>query len=170
MERDIERELGKLPIAALEALEISGRRREGVGFRSYRSTSYPEFDLCTTEELQPCADVVFCEQVLEHVRHPTRAARTLFRLTRPGGLVLVSVPFLIRVHREPEDYWRFSAAGLRALLEDGGLVVERTESWGNRTSVLLNLWFWWPYIPFLNSLRSSATVPIVVWAVARRPR
>jgi len=169
MERDIDRQLRELPLATLDAVEISGRRRGGLGFRSYRSTSYPDFDVCTTEALDPAADVVFCEQVLEHVRYPVRAAETLFRITRPGGMAIVSVPFLIRLHREPEDYWRFSAAGLRALLEDAGFVVERVESWGNRASVLGNLWIWWPYIPILNHLGNSPAAPVVVWAIARRP-
>ncbi len=169
MERDIDAQLRELPLAELDAYEVSGRRREGLGFRSYQSTMYPAFDLCRTDEVAPVADVVFCEQVLEHVRHPARAARTLFRLTRPGGIAIVSVPFLIRLHREPEDYWRFSGAGLRALLEDAGFTVERVESWGNRASVLLNMWFWFPYVPFVNSLRNSPSAPMVVWAVARRP-
>jgi len=169
MDRDIDARLHELPIRGLDALEISGRRHEGLGFRSYRSTDYPAFDLCTTDEVAPAADLVFCEQVLEHVRHPTRAARTLFRLTRPGGIAIVSVPFLIRLHREPEDYWRFSAAGLRALLEDAGFTIEQVQSWGNRTSVLFNMWFWFPYVPGVSSLRNSPNAPMVVWAMARRP-
>jgi SAM-dependent methyltransferase len=169
MDRDIDARLGERSLGALDALEISGHRRERLGFRSYRSTSYPEFDVCTTAEVTPQADLVFCEQVLEHVRHPARAALTLFRLTRPGGIAIVSVPFLIRLHREPEDYWRFSASGLRALLEDAGFTVESVQSWGNRASVLANLWFWFPYLPLVSSLRNSPNAPMVVWAIARRP-
>jgi SAM-dependent methyltransferase len=169
MDRDIRAALGALPVSQLDALEVSGNRRGNLGFRSHRSTSYPEFDICRDAPVEPCADVLFCEQVLEHVRHPTRAARNLLRLLHPGGLAIVSVPFLIRIHREPEDYWRFAPAGLQALMEDAGFEVERVASWGNRSSVLSNLWFWWPYIPFLNSLRDSPAVPQVVWAFARRP-
>lgn len=62
MERDIDRQLRELPIGTLDAIEISGHRRGRLGFRSYRSTSYPEFDVCTTEAFEPIADVVFCER------------------------------------------------------------------------------------------------------------
>jgi SAM-dependent methyltransferase len=170
MEREIDAALRALPVSQLDAIEVSGNRRGRLGFRSYKSTSFPEFDICSDGPITAVADVVFCEQVLEHVRHPTRAARNLWRLLRPGGLAIVSVPFMIRIHREPEDYWRFSPAGLEALLEDAGFQVEQVRSWGNRPSVLSNLWFWFPYIPFLNPLRDNPEVPQVVWAFARRPR
>jgi SAM-dependent methyltransferase len=169
MERSIQDELGRLPVSTLDALEVSGDFRGRLPFRSYRSTSYPEFDLCaeTVPGLQ--ADVVFCEQVLEHLPDPWRAAANLLQLLRPGGLAIVSVPFLIRIHREPGDFWRFSEDGLRALLEDAGFVVERTASWGNRLALLANTWFWIPYVRYAMPLHNDETTPLIVWAFARRP-
>ena len=46
-------------------------------------------------------DVVICEQVLEHVLDPGAAAANLRGLCAPGGHVVVSTPFLIRVHELP---------------------------------------------------------------------
>jgi len=34
---------------------------------------------------------------------------------RPGGRIFVVAPFLFPFHGYPEDYWRFSLRGLRAL-------------------------------------------------------
>ncbi len=77
-----------------------------------------------------------CEQVIEHVVDPWAAAANLRGLCSPGGHVVVSTPFLIRVHELPEwglhDYWRFTPRGLQTLLERAGLEVESVHSWGNR--------------------------------------
>jgi SAM-dependent methyltransferase len=133
----------------------------------YNSEGKPD----TTISMEEAAfDLVFCEQVLEHVPDPVQASRNLFALTRPGGFAVVSVPFMVRIHREPEDYWRFSPAGLRVLLERAGFEVERVEGWGSRASVLANLWVWCPYIPIVHSLANSSATPLVVWAVARKPK
>jgi hypothetical protein len=90
-------------------------------------------------------------------------------LLRPGGHAVISVPFMVRIHNEPGDYWRFTSAGLRILLERAGLQVVEEGDWGNRASVVANLWFWMPYIPGLQPMGRRADVPLVVWAIAKRP-
>ena len=62
--------------------------------------NYPEFDLCAPTP-QDTYDVVICEQVLEHVIDPFDAARNLRALCKPGGHVVVTTPFLIKVHELP---------------------------------------------------------------------
>lgn len=166
MNREIDVALSRLPITQLDALEISGWAHRGRPWRSYSACMYPEFDLCTTDPLQPLADVVLCEQVLEHTEDPLRAVQNLFSLLRLGGYAVVSVPFLVRVHNEPGDYWRFTPAGLRVLLERAGFEIVSEGDWGNRASVVANLWFWCPYIPGLQPMGRSPAVPLVVWAVA----
>lgn len=65
-------------------------------------------------------DTTVCLEVLEYVPEPARALRELARVLRPGGLLVVSVPF---IHRwdTPADLWRASPAGLERLLRDNGL-------------------------------------------------
>lgn len=58
---------------------------------------------------------VECLSVLEHTPRPWCVARNIERLLRPGGTLFLSVPFVWRVHGYPSDYWRFTAAGVRAL-------------------------------------------------------
>ena len=73
-----------------------------------------------------CADVVICNQVFEHIRSPTEAARGLFQLVKPGGLVYFTAPFLEPFHRVPQDFWRFTLDGASELLTAAGFkVVER---------------------------------------------
>lgn len=60
-------------------------------------------------------DLVVCCHVLEHTRHPARAARNIERLVRPGGLAFVSASWSQAFHPAPDDYWRFSLRGLMLL-------------------------------------------------------
>jgi len=167
MNRDLVEWFREIGPPALDAVEISGDSRAGYGWRSYTTLAYPAFDLMTSEPERQY-DVVICEQVLEHVSDPDAAVRTLGRLARTGGRILVSTPFLIRIHGAPDDYWRFTPLGLRTLLERQGLVVETVRSWGNRAAVTSNLRRWSFYRPW-RSLRNNPKLPVVVWAVARPP-
>jgi hypothetical protein len=61
-------------------------------------------------------EYIVCTEVLEHVLQPFDAAKELYRLIRPNGLVFISVPFNFRIHGPLPDCWRFTEHGLRALL------------------------------------------------------
>jgi len=167
MNEDIDHALTDLSPPDCDAVEISGSLHGGRPWRSYHRLSYPDFDLCSSAAPRSF-DVVVCEQVLEHVRDPWAAARTLHDLCRPGGHVVVSTPFLIRVHREPDDYWRFTVDGLRLLLEQAGLEPVTLRAWGNRACVRANFRYWVRRRPW-QRLRNEEPYPVVVWATARRP-
>lgn len=160
--------LRALPVADLEACECSSDTHAALGWKRHERLVYPGFDLTDPPANADRYDVVLCEQVLEHVTDPWKATQTLFDLCRPGGYVVVSTPFLVKVHEAPGDYWRFTVDGLRILLTSAGLEVVRVESWGNRAAVRASLWRWSAQRPW-RSLRNVDTVPVVVWAFARRP-
>ena len=110
--------------------------------------------------------------MIEHVVDPFLAAENLRGLCAPGGHVIVSTPFLIKVHELPlygmPDYWRFTPRGLRTLLERAGLEVDEVRSWGNRRVIAGNLDRWTAYRPW-HSLRNEPDIPVQVWAFARNP-
>src|SRR4051812_6985809 len=111
---DSRREFEALDPSLADVVEVSGDVWGDLPWRSRRRLTFPEFDLCSPpDELPGPFDLVICEQVLEHVIDPPTAVRTLKRLCKPTGYVYVATPFLVRVHREPEDYWRFTPEGLR---------------------------------------------------------
>jgi len=60
-------------------------------------------------------DLAICCHVLEHARHPARAARNIEQVLRPGGLAFVAAAWSQAFHATPDDYWRFSARGLMLL-------------------------------------------------------
>jgi SAM-dependent methyltransferase len=161
--------LDSLNAQELSAVEISGDQRGEVGWASYSRLIYPDFDQTEPpRDLPGPFDVVICEQVLEHVVDPWKAVRTLYALTRPGGTVIVDTPFLIRMHTEPGDYWRFSPEALRLLLGQAGFEVEEVGTWGNRVAVMTNLFGWTPVHRGLP-MRAHPDFPVVVWAFAKRP-
>lgn len=59
--------------------------------------------------------------VLEHIFEYRILLKESVRVVRPGGSLLVVVPFLFPVHASPNDFHRFSASTLRKELEQLGM-------------------------------------------------
>ena len=71
-------------------------------------------------------DGLLCTQVLEHVPTPDGLLAEMRRVLRPGGLLLLTVPFVWEEHEKPWDFARYTSFGVRDLLERNGLdVVEQ---------------------------------------------
>jgi SAM-dependent methyltransferase len=68
-------------------------------------------------------DTVVCNQVLEHVFNPDRFIAETCRVLKPGGRLLLTVPFVWDEHEQPYDFARYSSFGLRSLLERNGFSV-----------------------------------------------
>jgi SAM-dependent methyltransferase len=171
---ELNRAMGEL-IASLDppictAAEISGQAYVDTPWKRHVSLSHPDFDVCAPLGDHETFDVVICEQVLEHVVDPCGAAANLRRLCTDDGHVIVSTPFLIKVHELPiyamRDYWRFTPRGLQTLLENAGLEVESVAAWGNRECIVGNLSRWSAYRRW-HSLRDEPDLPVQVWAFAR---
>ena len=64
--------------------------------------------------------VVLCTQVLEHAADPARAVAEMSRATAPGGRVLASTHGVQAYHPNPDDFWRWTHAGLQRLFEQNG--------------------------------------------------
>lgn len=56
-----------------------------------------------------------CVSVLEHSRKPWKLAEGMEDVLEPDGTLLLSVPFVWRFHGYPNDYWRFTSEGVKAL-------------------------------------------------------
>jgi SAM-dependent methyltransferase len=155
----------------LDTLEISAGphwARE-FRFRSYTGTSYPGFDICS-QTLPARFDLIIADQVFEHLKWPYRAARNVLAMLRPGGYFVVTVPFLVRVHRSPTDCSRWTAEGLSYFLQECGFDAGgiTTASWGNRACLKANLTTWRKR-GLLGSLANEPDFPLVVWVFAQRP-
>jgi SAM-dependent methyltransferase len=75
----------------------------------------------------PLADAAFdgvlCSEVLEHVFTPEDFLGEIHRVLRPGGHLLLTVPFAWDEHEQPHDFARYSSFGLGALLGRAGFEV-----------------------------------------------
>lgn len=65
-------------------------------------------------------DLVFCTEVLEHTANPFLCAKSLKKIVKDDGLVIVTTPFNFRIHNPLPDNWRFTEHGLRLIFESAG--------------------------------------------------
>jgi SAM-dependent methyltransferase len=170
-DREVRHLVDGLEPSRLSALEISGGVWRDYGFRAYRGTGFPDFDICA-EALTDRFDLVIAEHVFEHLRWPYRAAANVLRMLEPGGHFLIVTPFLYKVHNDPIDCVRWTEQGLAFFLEDAGFVPSRTVtgSWGNRRCVSATFQTEYRlFNRFLHSTESEPAYPMVVWALAQAP-
>lgn len=66
-------------------------------------------------------DLILSTQVLEHVVDPARYVSECYRLLKPGGSLVITTHGIMYYHPDPDDYWRWTSAGLTRLLESGGM-------------------------------------------------
>ncbi len=124
---------GRHPEVAVWGVEYSSegvRRARAAAARAGVPARFVERDLLqptTPDEGQPRATHAVCSEVLEHVPDPTVLVRNSLSLLAPGARVVVTVPGGPRSAFDLHigHYQHFSADGLRSVLTDGGLAVDR---------------------------------------------
>jgi polysaccharide pyruvyl transferase WcaK-like protein/peptidoglycan/xylan/chitin deacetylase (PgdA/CDA1 family) len=116
-------------------------------------------------------DCFVLTQVLPYIYDCGAALATAYRSLAPGGALLVTVPSVIKYHREPEDHWRFTTDSLARLVRDHCPDAEReVRSHGNLLAC----------VAFLHGLAAEELTeaelraedpefPLVVTACVRRP-
>jgi SAM-dependent methyltransferase len=93
--------------------------REGPGVdrvEDLRALSYPDDSVGTA----------ICLETLEHCEDPIAAGRELARVVAPGGVCLVSTPLLLGIHGYPNDFFRYTPEGMRAILGS----FDHVTTWG----------------------------------------
>jgi SAM-dependent methyltransferase len=109
-------------------------------------------------------DAVFSSQVLEHVVDIDLSLSELFRVIRPGGQILATLPFVWCEHEQPHDFRRYTTFGIEALLARHGFTQIEVDRSGSAVETVTQLWIacvvrrWLPRAPFLRRL----LVPILV--------
>ena len=78
-----------------------------------------EADICKPLPIEHgTVDVIFSNQVWEHLERPWLACQELGKLLKPGGLFLTATLFAYRYHPLPEDFFRYTHKGLTSIHEE----------------------------------------------------
>jgi SAM-dependent methyltransferase len=84
-------------------------------------------------------DAVICSEMLEHVRNPVAVMEEIRRVLKVKGALLISVPFLNRIHGDPYDYGRYTDFFWAETLENSGFEAIVVEKQGLFWSVLADM-------------------------------
>ncbi|PYV55522.1 MAG: hypothetical protein DMG91_11885 [Acidobacteria bacterium] len=111
----------------VDVLDVGGRYQPYRPLLQEKTKTYVALDVEPSELLSvrasgehlPFADASFdlaiATQVFEYFEVPQQAAAELYRVLRPGGVLLMSTAFLAPRFVD-EELWRYTAQGLRNLL------------------------------------------------------
>jgi len=143
-------------------------------------------------------DFVLCTQVLEHIDDNQFMIDQIERVMKPGGLLLVNVPFLYPLHGLPWDYHRITPERLGVILQN--FHIDKILTCGGIGSSISTLWnnFWqdwghssfhrraifialWPLFLFsclisnsfsiiLDYLDKTYKYPLIVYSVSSKPK
>lgn len=82
-------------------------------------------------------DYVLCTEVMEHVPEPAEFLKEIHRIMKKEGILIMTTPFLVPLHEEPYDYYRYTKHGIRHLLTNAGFRMEHIESFSGYVGVLI---------------------------------
>jgi SAM-dependent methyltransferase len=91
--------------------EVQARTRANANIRSFDGVNLPY----ESETF----DLIYCQQVLEHVRHPDQLLPQVMKVLKPGGTFIGSVSYLEPFHSR--SIFNFTPYGLNRVLLDAGL-------------------------------------------------
>jgi SAM-dependent methyltransferase len=159
------------PEDALIANVGAGTRRYGPNVINVEVEALPGVDLVGVAEKLPLADSsvdgAVLQAVLEHVRNADLTLQELYRILKPGGSLLVEVPFIQGYHASPADYRRYTEQGLRAELVDHNFDVDESGVAVGPASAMA--WVTAEFLAFLVSGRSERVYrlarPLFRWFV-----
>jgi ubiquinone/menaquinone biosynthesis C-methylase UbiE len=77
---------------------------------------YPDHNVLYLSYEPDQFDMVLFDQVLEHVEgNPQQAIDELYRVLKPGGLLICATVLVYPIHGYPSNYWRFTPEGLKLM-------------------------------------------------------
>jgi SAM-dependent methyltransferase len=116
-------------------------------------------------------------EVVEHCADPRIVVAEGYRVLKPGGCLLFSVPFTYQLHGVPFDYQRLTPAGARHLFGKAGFVpvaVEPSGAWDASLAQMVAIWITHRPLPRIVRLAARhAFVPIfrlLLWLDRRHRR
>jgi SAM-dependent methyltransferase len=84
-------------------------------------------------------DTVLCTQVLEHVFEHNKLMEEAFRVLKPGGHLILTVPFVWELHEQPYDFFRYTKYALKELFERTGFKIDYVKPNGGKWAAIYQL-------------------------------
>ena len=84
-------------------------------------------------------DTIILSDVLEHMPEPDALWREMTRVLRPGGKVIMNVPFYYSVHAHPHDYYRYTNFALERFVKINALDLICLEPVGGIVEIVADL-------------------------------
>jgi SAM-dependent methyltransferase len=106
-------------------------------------------------------DGVLSTEVLEHIFNLPEVLQEMHRVLRPGGLILITCPFAICEHEQPNDFARYTSFAIRHLLEQHGFEVMEQQKLGTAQEALwqMRIVYWnWYVLSKVNNVRVLRTL------------
>ena len=123
----------------LRSADYVGIDVESAGeFGMARQQDIVYYDGVTIPFAEASFDHVLCSEVLEHVPAAEPFLAELHRVLRPGGSLVLTIPWSARTHHLPHDYRRLTRNGLTLLVEAAGFSLLGIEERGNDVTVVAN--------------------------------
>jgi SAM-dependent methyltransferase len=133
------------------------------------ATDIPGATLCSLDTLpfdDASFDTILCNAVLEHVVSVEAVMASLVRVLRPGGHLIVTIPFLQPYHEAPRDFRRFTKEGMTQLAEQSGLEVRALLPVHTIAQTLG--WILWEYLLDNDKRVMQRLCYPVIWYFTRR--
>jgi SAM-dependent methyltransferase len=104
----------------------------GRHFLSVEIYPYPEVDVvCDLTKVVPLRassfDVVLLMNVCEHVFQPNKLIAVAQNLLTKGGKIIVTIPFMLKIHQAPFDFGRYTNFALEKMADENDLKIEKFE-------------------------------------------
>lgn len=113
-------------------IEVSGHNHEHSDIDVY-------YDGTTLPFTDNYFDCFLSSEVFEHLPNPQQMANELFRVLKPNGIGVVTVPFVWPMHEVPYDFNRFTIFGISQLFEEIGFEIVEAKKLGTYGEVIIQL-------------------------------
>lgn len=84
-------------------------------------------------------DTILASSVLEHIWRHDVFLDEITRTLRPGGKIILIVPFMYWLHEEPHDYFRWTRHALTRACEERGLQIDQLDPYGGGLDLVADL-------------------------------
>ena len=112
---------------------------------SYIGVDHPQVSKLYTSDIKPevLADakklpfkknsfnIALLLQVLEHVDDPLKVIHEAARVLKPGGVLILSVPFFYPLHDMPYDFGRYTETALKSFISEASLNLLKITAQGS---------------------------------------